>query len=142
MRFHYQLLEATEQDLDMIKDAEKEILEIESRQIAGNIETIADSIKNKEIKIIASKDEKIGFLWVKLNFSIPYFDNVFFVKLTYLKREYRKFFYPFMLQAIKDYAQECGYSEVFGDVFHSNEESLKIHSKLAKPMFTVFRATI
>lgn len=142
MRFNYQLLEAAKEDLNMIQDAEKEIQEIESRQLAGNKEIILEAMKNKEIKIIASKNEKIGFLWVKPNFSIPYFDNIFFVKLTYLKKEYRKFFYPFILQAIKDYAKECGYSEVFGDVFHSNQESFKIHSKLAEPVFTVFRAKL
>lgn len=142
MRLNYLLLDATEQDLDMIKEAEKEIQEIESREIAGNTAIIMEAIKNKEIKIVTIKDEKIGFLWAKPNFSIPYFDNIFFIKLTYLKKEYRKFFYPFILQAIKEFAQESGYSEVFGDVFHSNEDSFKIHSKLAEPVFTVFRAKI
>ncbi len=142
MRLHYQLLDATGQDLEMIKKAEKEMHELENRQIAGEEEKILKAIENKEIKIVANNNEKIGFFWAQPNCSIPYFDDVFFVKLTYLKKEYRKFFYPFVLQAIKDYAKDCGYSEVFGDVFHSNEESLKVHSKLAEPVFTVFRARL
>lgn len=142
MRLHYQLLDATGQDLDIIKEAEKEILELENRQIAGEEEKILKAIEKKEIKIVANKNEKIGFFWAQPNCSIPYYDDVFFVKLTYLKKEYRKFFYPFVLQAIKDFAKECGYDEVFGDVFHSNPESYKVHSKLAEPIFTVFRAKI
>lgn len=142
MRLNYQLLDATEQDVEMVMEAEKEILEIENREIAGNNQIILEAIRNREIKIVANKNEKIGFLWAKTNYSVPYFDNVFFIKLTYLKKNYRKFFYPFILQAIKDFAKQSGYSEVFGDVFHSNEESFKVHSKLAEPVFTVFRAKL
>ena len=144
MKLHYQLLDASEQDLEMIKEAEKEILELENRQVAGETETakIFRAIEEKQIKVVANKDEKIGLFWAQPNCSIPYFDNVFFVKLTFVKKTYRKFFYPFILQAIKDYAKECGYSEIFGDVFHSNADSLKVHSKLAEPIFTVFRAKL
>ncbi len=142
MRLHYQLLDAAEEDLEMVKDAQKEIREIENREIAVNTDVILEAIKNKEIKIVANKNEKIGFLWAKTNYSIPYFDDVFFIKLTYLKKDYRKFFYPFILQAIKDFAKQSGYKEVFGDVFHSNAENLKVHSKLAEPIFTVFKAKI
>jgi len=142
MRLNYELFEATEEDLEMIKEAEKEIKEVESREFIGNVGTIREAIKSKEIKIVTVKNEKIGFLWAKPNFSIPYFENVFFVKLTYLKKDYRKYFYPFILQAIKDYAKASGYTEVYGDVFHSNEEALKVHSKLAEPIFTIYRAKI
>lgn len=142
MRLHYQLLNATEEDLQMVLDAEKEILELETRDLAVNSNKIIEAIKNEEIKIVANKNEKIGFFWVKTNYSIPYFENIYYVQLTYLKKEYRKFFYPFILQAIKDHAKSLGYSEIFGDVFHSNQEAYKIHSKLAEPIFTVFRAKL
>ncbi|MGE5474654.1 MAG: hypothetical protein ACM3UU_10590 [Ignavibacteriales bacterium] len=142
MKLTYELLDATEADLDMIIQAEKEILDLENRHAEINIKNIQEAIKNKEIKIVANKDEKLGFFWAKLNFSISYFESVFYVQLTYLKKQYRKFFYPFVLEAIKDYAKANGYNEIFGDVFHSNIDSLKMHGKLAEPVYTVFRATI
>jgi len=142
MRLHYQLLDATEEDLELVTEAQKEILELENRQVAKNSEKIVQAIKNKEIKIVANKNEILGFFWAKPHYDIPYFDDIFFVKLTYLKKDYRKFFYPFVLQAIKDHAKECGFDEVFGDVFHSNTDSLKVHSKLAEPVFTIFRASL
>lgn len=142
MKLNYELLDAKEADLDMIIQAVKETLELENRHAEVNVKKIEEAIKNKEIKIVANKDEKLGFFWAKLNYSISYFENVFYVQLTYLKQQYRKFFYPFILEAIKNYAKENGYNEVFGDVFHSNSDSLKMHSKLAEPVYTVFRATI
>lgn len=142
MKLNYELLDAKEADLDMVVQAVKETLELENRHAEVNVKKIEEAIKNKEIKIVANKDEKLGFFWAKLNYSISYFENVFYVQLTYLKQQYRKFFYPFILEAIKNYAKENGYNEVFGDVFHSNSDSLKMHSKLAEPVYTVFRATI
>jgi len=142
MKLTYELLDATELDLDMIIQAEKETLEFENRHMEVNIEKIKQAIQDKEIKIVANKDEKLGFFWVKLNHSISYFEDVFYVQLTYLKQQYRKFFYRFVLEAIKDYAKANGYTEIFGDVFHSNIDSFKMHSKLAEPIYTVFRATI
>ncbi|MGE5328648.1 MAG: hypothetical protein ACM3KR_03965 [Deltaproteobacteria bacterium] len=142
MKLTYKLLDATDSDLEMIIQAVKETLELESRHSEVNIENIKEAIKNKEIKLVVNKTEKLGFFWVKLNYSISYFENIFYVQLTYLKNQYRKFFYRFVLEAIKDYAKENGYNEIFGDVFHSNIESFKMHSKLAEPVYTVFRATI
>jgi len=142
MKLTYELLNATEADLDMIIQAVKETLELENRHAEVNIKNIEEAIKNKEIKIVANKNEKLGFFWAKLNHSISYFENVFYVQLTYLKIQYRKFFYRFVLEAIQDYAKENGYNEIFGDVFHSNTDSFKMHSKLAEPVYTVFRATI
>jgi len=142
MKLTYELLDATEQDIDMIIQAEKETLELQNRLLEVNIEKIKKAIENKEIKIVANKNEKLGFFWAKLSYPISYFEDVFYVQLTYLKKQYRKFFYRFVLEAIKDYAKENGYNEIFGDVFYSDIDSYKMHSKLAEPVYTVFRAEI
>lgn len=142
MKLNYRLADATENDIDMIIEAEKETLTLENRQKDVDIDAIKKSINKKEIKLVAIRDEIIGFFWIKLNHSISYYDNVFFVKLTYLKKAYRKFFYRFILEAIKDCAKEAGFDEIYGDVFHSNIDSFKVHSKLAEPVYTVFRAKI
>jgi len=142
MKLIYELLDATEQDIDMVIQAVKETLELQNRNREVNIEKIKQAIGNKEIKIVANKNEKLGFFWVKISYPISYFEDVFYVQLTYLKKQYRKFFYRFILEAIKDYAKENGYNEIFGDVFHSDIDSYKMHNKLAEPVYTVFRATV